>query len=218
MPELTYGDELAAIHRPLRREFSLLPDIVAAVDDGDSARASEVGGWVATLATFLHNHHDAEDLLWPMLRERANDDASALQLIERMERDHEGLDADLSAIDEANAAWMVGGAATDRDRLVAAMQATYDTMVQHLDVEEADACDLAAKHVSQEEWDKIGEKGRSHLKGREGLLVLATIMEEMDDDEKAWLTGPMPPPVRWFVVPFAQRSYRRYITSIRAAG
>ena len=113
---------------------------------------------------------------------------------------------------------MAGGAAADRDQLVAAMQATYDNMVQHLDVEEVEACDLAAEHVTQDEWDKIGEKGRSHLKGKEGLLVLATIMEEMDEREKAWLTGPMPPPVRWFVVPFAQRSYRRYIAGIRATG
>lgn len=218
MAELSYGDELAAIHRPLRREFSLLPDIVAAVGDGDAARASEVGGWVATLATFLHNHHDAEDLLWPMLRDRAGDDAAAMELVDRMERDHEELDSDLSAIDEANVAWMAGGTAASRDQLVAAMQATYDNMVQHLDLEEAEACDLASRHVSQDEWDKIGEKGRSHLKGKEGLLVLATIMEEMDDTEKAWLTGPMPPPVRWFVVPFAQRSYRRYIAGIRAAG
>ncbi len=216
MSTLTYSEEMVAVHRPLRREFGQLPDIVGAVRDGDRQRAEQVGGWVATMTKFLRHHHEAEDTLWPLLRERAADDAAAIELVDQLELQHEQLAARIAEVSAACDAWQTSASADDRDHLAEAIALVRSEMEDHLVLEETQGTALAQQHVSSETWNEMGERGRAVLKGMEGLLVMGAVMEEMNDAERAWLLGGMPPPVRWFVVPFAQFRYRRYIAGVRA--
>ena len=64
--------QMLVIHRALRRELHLLPDVIEAVAAHDIRRAATVVEHALLVLTFLHEHHDAEDrLLWPLLRERS---------------------------------------------------------------------------------------------------------------------------------------------------
>ena len=64
--------EMVVVHRVFRRESALLPRLVRAVPDGASARAGEVAAYLDDYVMGLHHHHALEDeLIWPLLRERA---------------------------------------------------------------------------------------------------------------------------------------------------
>ena len=77
---------MVVIHRAFRRESRLLGELIAAVPDGDTERAAILGRHLAWYEAGLTNHHHGEDeLLWPLLRQRAEVDA---EIVARMERQH----------------------------------------------------------------------------------------------------------------------------------
>jgi len=79
--------EMVFVHNCFRRQFHALPGLVLGVPDGDTTRARTVVGFVDELTAMLHHHHSGEDdLMWPLLLERAPMDSA---LILRMEEQHE---------------------------------------------------------------------------------------------------------------------------------
>src|SRR4051794_26041394 len=95
--------DMVLVHRVFRREFRMLPALVRAVAEGDTARAAVVGQHLEHVAGALDHHHTAEDeLLWPLLLERA---ALHTELINRMEAQHARLHGPLARITELNPQW-----------------------------------------------------------------------------------------------------------------
>ena len=85
--------EMVFVHNCFRRQFHALPDLVRDVPDGDTTRAGTVVGFADELTAMLHHHHSGEDdLMWPVLLERAPMDSA---LILRMEEQHERIARDL---------------------------------------------------------------------------------------------------------------------------
>ena len=79
--------EMVFVHNCFRQQFRALPGLVRAVPDGDVGRAAVVVDFLAELTAALHHHHEGEDeLMWPLLLERAPMDSA---LILRMEEQHE---------------------------------------------------------------------------------------------------------------------------------
>ena len=63
---------MVVVHRVFRREFDLLPDLIEGVRAGDTERAAVLAEHLTGLVGALHHHHQAEDdLIWPLLLERA---------------------------------------------------------------------------------------------------------------------------------------------------
>src|SRR5215475_1446384 len=80
--------EMKMVHTFLRREFSLSPDLVRGVVEGDRARAELVADHIDVISLVLHEHHGAEDKhIWPKLLERSPD--SVAPLIHLAESQHE---------------------------------------------------------------------------------------------------------------------------------
>ena len=89
--------EMYLVHTMLRREFSLLPDLIRGADRNDAKRRALIGAHAQLLCQILHAHHEGEDLvLWPLLLERA--EAEATQIVAVMEQQHQAIAA---AHDEA---------------------------------------------------------------------------------------------------------------------
>ena len=64
--------EMYLVHTMLRREFSLLPDLIRGADRNDAKRRALIGAHAQLVCQILHTHHEGEDLvLWPLLLERA---------------------------------------------------------------------------------------------------------------------------------------------------
>jgi iron-sulfur cluster repair protein YtfE (RIC family) len=82
--------DMIVIHNMFRREFKAIPALVNEVPGGDGAQVAIVAGHVAWMVTFLHAHHEGEDLLvWPKLLERVPHETDPL--IYTMETQHAGL-------------------------------------------------------------------------------------------------------------------------------
>ena len=78
--------EMVVIHRAFRRESRLLGELIAKVPDGDTERAATLGRHLKWYEAGLTNHHHGEDeLLWPLLYQRAGVDTA---IVARMERQH----------------------------------------------------------------------------------------------------------------------------------
>jgi len=74
--------EMVLIHRVIRREFGQLPRLFRSAAN-DRARSKVIGAHTREMLDFLHTHHTGEDeLLFPLLRERAALDP---ELMDRME-------------------------------------------------------------------------------------------------------------------------------------
>src|SRR5690349_4204126 len=91
--------DMVVVHRAFRRELRLLPELVRAVEPGNTARATVVADHARMILTGLHLHHSSEDdLLWPKLLERCPPDAA---LVHRMEEQHERVEQALDRLGPA---------------------------------------------------------------------------------------------------------------------
>ena len=93
--------EMVFVHNAYRQQFGALPGLVRDVADGDLDRAAVVVEFFTELTRSLRHHHEAEDdLMWPLLLEKAPMDSA---LILRMEEQHERI-AELYRCAERSAA------------------------------------------------------------------------------------------------------------------
>jgi hypothetical protein len=60
--------DMIVVHRVFRRESDLMPTLIRAVPDGDTARAGVLAQAFSDYQLGLHLHHTGEDeLVWPLL-------------------------------------------------------------------------------------------------------------------------------------------------------
>ena len=98
--------DMVVVHRVFRREFTLIPQMARATPAGDTAQAAAVAAHIREMVHMLHHHHRGEDeLLWPLLRERA---AVDVEVIRQMETPHTAIAAILAPIEDALLATQMG--------------------------------------------------------------------------------------------------------------
>ena len=205
--------EMVVIHRAFRRESRLLGELIGAVPDGDTKRAAILTRHLAWYQAGLTNHHHGEDqLLWPLLHERAGVDEVILT---RMERQHAQVADTLARALETLPAWQLSAAADRRDQLVRALSSHCRVLVEHLDDEERHLLPLAATRLSSPEWAALGEHFVATTPKTQLLIFLGAVLEEATSDERAALLRAMPRVARlaWRIV--GQRRYTSYIRRVR---
>ncbi|WP_433368788.1 hemerythrin domain-containing protein [Actinoplanes sp. CA-142083] len=206
--------DMPLVHRVFRRDFRMLPALVRAVAEGDTARAETVGYHLEHLANGLHHHHTAEDeLLWPLLLQRATPQT---ELINRMEAQHHRLHEPLERIGEINPRWRKTATARDRDELADVIAQASVALDEHLADEEQELLPLAEAHVTQAEWDALGERGRESIpQGKLALIFLGSIFEEATPEEKKRFLADLPVPARVVWRLLGDRTYRSYRDTLR---
>jgi hypothetical protein len=201
------------IHRIFRRESRLLVDFVGEVAPGDTARAGVLAGVWTTYADAVHAHHRAEDdLVWPVVRERAEQDAAP---VAPMEHQHEELAATITEVQDLFDAWAPTADEAGRDRLTAALAAHRTVLLAHLDDEEASAMPLVERYLTAEEWKAVGERGLAETPRNRLMIALGAILEEATPQEQAVFLGRLPGVARllWRLV--GVRQYRKEIRRVR---
>jgi hemerythrin-like domain-containing protein len=207
---LSYREEMAFIHKAFRYEFDGLAAVVRSVPEDDRGRQEAVATWIEDLVAGLHHHHQIEDdLLWPVLRDRVGGDTDAAMLVAEMERQHDDLHHAMEAVSAAVAAWRTDFRSAPTERLALAIDHLAETASAHLDLEEAELCPLAQRHVSLAEWKRMEERGRKEAKGRKGRDNIGALLAHADDRERSWFLAGIPAPIRWLFVPIAERGYRK---------
>jgi len=206
--------DMYVVHRTFRREFRLIPDLIRGVANGDTARAATVAGHLDLVLAGLHMHHTGEDeVLWPLLMERAAPEA---QLIHTMQTQHEQVDAYAARIEPLAADWRATASAVRGEQLARLVEAFRAALLEHLDLEEREILPIASRHVTADEWESLGEHGIAQMDRSKLPILFGSLLEEATPEERAMMLGKQPFVVRLLLNTIGKRAYRRYITGVRA--
>ena len=200
---------MPTLHTMFRREFRLAGNVVRGVAAGDLARARVVADHVDYLARALHHHHTIEDdLMWPKLLERVPEELAPI--VHLMESQHERVDGLNQEIGGLLPRFRETAAADVRDRLADILDTLHVHLVEHLDAEEERLLPIAARTMKQEEWDAMGERGRSGTPRKEMALTMGMYQYEGNPEVIAEMLAEAPPPVRWIVPRLSRRAFRKH--------
>ena len=123
-------NEMKVIHRVFRREFTALPALVRGVRDGDTERSAVVGAHLQQMLWFLRIHHEGEDeLLWPLLLDRATLQAD---LVHRMESQHQVVAALIGKATALLPEWTATASAAAGDSLATLLGELTAPLFEHL--------------------------------------------------------------------------------------
>jgi hemerythrin-like domain-containing protein len=153
--------DMVVVHRVFRREFGLMPAMLATVEAGDVRRSAALGAHATELVSTLHHHHTTEDeLLWPRLHQRA---ALAGDELDRMERQHGKIAHLLDEIGAILPQWTADAGQTGRQRLDEPFRLASTAIDEHLDEEETKVLPVAELHITAEEWQELSARGMSSM-------------------------------------------------------
>lgn len=209
-------DQMKVIHRAMRREFALLPPLVAAVPAGDTTRAGLLGAHARLMLGMLHEHHEAEDtLLWPLLRRRT---PLQTQLVGTMETQHQALAGTITAVEPRLRSWTETAGATERDALAAGLRELDTALVEHLSLEEEAVLPLIHEHLTVREWLAPQKHAMKHGPRAltDKLLLCGVVLEDSTERERAWFLAEMPAPARALWRMIGARRYAEHRRAVRA--
>jgi hypothetical protein len=198
--------DILIVHRIFRWGYRELPVLVRTVRPGDTARAATVADAVEMLDRGLHVHHEGEDeLLWDRLERR---DPGCSLHVDVMRAQHARVAELLDVVEPLLAEWRDTAEPGAGDRLAVALEEVGDALGVHLGREEQSIVPVAARLLSQAEWDQLAEHGREALPTEVmplqlGLMIDAVPAEERDD----WLHDALPAPIRLLWVLLMRRKY-----------
>jgi len=195
------------VHQSLR---VTLDRFVSAADRLDPATLATVlpGRW-AVLERGLHNHHEHEDSdFFPMIGAASPDQ---LPLIERLEREHQELVALLDTVDSTIAALVAKPSDDARAAVHDAIAAVRDTLVPHLDIEDATLLPAAAATVDAKPWDDASERAL-RATPKADMPIVAGILDEVVRSLPPDQQPPPPPlPLRVMLALSWRRRYAKFI-------
>ena len=200
--------EMPTVHTFFRRELRLAGAAVRRVPVGDVHRARVVADHLEYVGRALHHHHTSEDeLVWPLLLERVPQELAPI--VELMQSQHERVDTLLQEADAAAAAWRTAAGKVEREHLAAVHDTLSATLAEHLDAEEQRLLPIAARCLSQAEWDAVGVRARAGTRRGEQLLTFGMIQHDGDPVIVARMLSGAPAPVRRVFPALARRAFRR---------
>jgi hemerythrin superfamily protein len=200
-------------HSIFRGEFRRAPGMVRNVREGDAHRTGVVTGHLQFLVEALTDHHTAEDeLLWPLLHERAH--AEVEPVIGLMESQHAQIHRLAETLNGQLASWASDPSSEHRDAVADTCDSAYALLEEHLGAEERDILPIAARTISQSEWNEIGDRAMGALPKDKKMLVLGTIRYWAPPKQSAAIASDIPRPVRPFVTAMADRAFRKEAVAV----
>jgi hemerythrin-like domain-containing protein len=216
-PDKPETAQMVVIHRVFRREFALLPTVVSAVPEGDTAAAGRSATHAGTLFAMLSEHHESEDqFLWPLLHQRVPLERT---LIDTMEAQHAGVTDLLATVEGGMRTWASSADAVSRDRLATDLTLLRDVLDEHLDLEEKEVLPIIHDVLTVPEWEAPQRHAEeAMLTGfRPRMMLAGMVLEDATPAEQTWFLGQLPRPARlvWRLV--GTRMYGAYTREIRSA-
>ncbi len=174
--------DMLFVHNLFRSVYGDAPMLVRAVADGDVARAWIVSDHLFELGERLHDHHQTQDdELWVRLEQR---DPGSSTHVARMKAAHARIAELLDQLSTALHEWRVGASAADRETVLAVTEQLLRTLTDHLDDEEATVLPIAARTMTQVEWDRMAELARTKVPGDRLSIYLGFLLSSMPEAER----------------------------------
>ncbi len=200
-------------HGMFRDAFGCAGDLIDPDVPADDNRAASVVTFYENVLAFLHAHHGAEDaMLWPLLRERAPEQAA---LLDRMDAQHAAVDEVIRTALRRLSAYSAAPTASTAASLVTAIRRLAVELDAHLVEEEREILPLAAVTVSQDEWGALPGWAMSYFTGDKIWLVLGLLFEQMTDTQVATTLKHVPAPVREMWATAGSRDFATLIEAVR---
>ena len=196
---------VAIVHEALRRDLRRTRRAVTTEPPPPAAQRSAIAAHVAWLMQFLHEHHAGEDDgLFPAVRRHP--DAGAL--LDELATDHQVIAPAIARLEKAAAEY--GSGSPDPTAVIEALDELEGALLDHLRREEVELLPLVSAVVSDEEWRRLEREHFLEPKsfrqlGYEGQWLL----DGLAADQRAVVTGVLPPGVRQVMVHGFARGYRR---------
>ncbi|MGK5440496.1 hemerythrin domain-containing protein [Micromonospora sp. URMC 105] len=205
--------DMYVIHTLLRREFRLLPPLVRSVADGDRTRSQLLGEHIQLMSDLLHAHHEGEDdLLWPKLLERGA--TEVLPAVRAMEGQHERLDEINEQVTSNLATWRRTAADDQRNALADALDRLLPVLVEHTAMEEEHILPLAAKYVTAQEWQLLGQHTLGTVDKKKLPVIFGMSMYEADPEVIKVILADVPLVPRLLLPILGPRAYAGYAKRI----
>ena len=205
--ELFDGREMVMVHDMMRREFGLLPGVVAGTTPGahiHDDRTGIIARHIDWLIHALHSHHSTEDdHIWPLLDERCDHNA----LTALMEHQHEDVAACLETVEETLKIWREDSTVEARDALQEAVQQLLTPLRRHLSDEEQYLVPLMERYITAAEMSRIVGEEIAHIEPAELSLLLGMLTYEGDPDIIDRVVAGMPPEVGATIHQAAAQAY-----------
>jgi hemerythrin-like domain-containing protein len=209
--------DMILVHRVFRREFHGIPDLIAGVSVGDTARAKLVANHVTFMIDGLHHHHAAEDeLAWPILLARAPAQQAE---IDRMEAQHGGIAAAIVRVQSDLSEWTKAADRSVADQLLGSIAELSQQIIEHLDDEERTAVPIIEEHLTEAEWHAAVKRGASFLSKypRMGIVLGGLVLDYSSPEEQRRFLSGVPLPPRLLLMLFGTRmttNYRRRLYAL----
>lgn len=201
--------EMVVIHRIFRQEFARVARLARRCPDAHVGWASSIAEHADFVMAALHHHHSTEDeLLWPLLLERARPHAD---LVHRMEGQHEAVAAGLERARGRLASWRVRPTAESGQEVADCIDELSAALVEHLDDEELHILPIVSHHLTPAEWEEIGERSFAKFSNAEKLIALGLMLDVATPEEATSFLAGLPPPIRLIWILSGRRRYSRYI-------
>lgn len=194
-------------HRVMLRDLDRATGMAMAMADGGvpvtRRRARAFVRYLGLMAESIHHHHRAEDdVLWPVIEQRAGSHIDLTALTE----DHEALDPKLDGL--RNAVSQFGSDASRRTAgvLASRLVEVRTMLVEHIAEEERDTFPVIRCYLSVADWRDVENRIRKH--GARMSFELPRIAAAVSPEELGRLkadAGPMIDVLLFFVRP----GYRR---------
>ncbi|HEU4676424.1 MAG TPA: hemerythrin domain-containing protein [Motilibacteraceae bacterium] len=208
-PGLTDVRGMVMAHDAFRWSFAPMAGLVRAVAHGDTCRAGVVGEHVATVLGVLEGHHTSEDEhLWPRLLQRVPDELAPV--VHLMESHHEGIHERMEEVLGLLPQWRARADAADGRALADAVQAMVALLDEHLAAEETHLLPIAARNVTQGEWDEMTEQSLKKIPLRFVPVAFGVMRKVADPEVVAADLAKAPAPIRLWLRLAADRAARRY--------
>ena len=210
--ELADNRQYLVVHAALRRVFDRF---VHATERQEPARLAPVieERW-ATTVRLLHHHHEGEDAkFFPAIASASPD---AKPLIDRLEAEHHELVPKLDAADAAVARFAKQADSESLRAAHDAIKVVQDTLVPHLDIEDAELLPIAARSVDNDEWERLGDEALRSLPKRDLPIAAGALDEVLQDLPKSEWPPPPPIPIRILLALFWRRQYRKFVAPLDA--
>jgi hemerythrin-like domain-containing protein len=205
--------DMAIVHQTFRRAFSESAELVRANPTPSPERVEFLAEHVDFAVSVLHHHHASEDeLLYPLLAQRAPEQ---VEMVNRIEAQHKTVEGTIDAVTAACAAWRSAPSAATGEALAASLDELNETLQPHLDDEEQLIVPLAAVTVTQKEWDDMGDHSVAAIPKKKLPVAFGLLTEPLNESDSAHMKATLPPPIRLLYPVLIGRPWKKYADTLR---